>query len=102
MAEMCKRLVYSGLLTFKLPECLPHGQGRKRAVPYCTPFVISIHVEPDEREVELSAQQRWEGFEKLVPAMAGIRRKLSMATKAPVHFCWMFRADPQIERVYGR
>src|SRR5438874_168334 len=66
------------------------------------PMVMSIDVEPDERQVDPAARKRWAGFEVLVARIRHLRPKLAQAMNAPVHFCWTVRLDPQVEHVYGR
>lgn len=64
------------------------------------PIVICIDVEPDEREIDTDSPGRWEGFEKTFEFFQRMRPAFEQATKAPVHYSWFVRMDPQIAHVY--
>ena len=65
------------------------------------PLVLAIDVEPDERYPDPSDPRPWAGFERLVPALESLRRKLTRITSVPARFSWFLRMDPQIETVHG-
>jgi hypothetical protein len=63
-------------------------------------IIFAIDVEPDARK---SIQgDRWEGVAITMRELAGLRCQLEETTRAPVHFNWFLRCDPQIERTWGR
>ena len=65
------------------------------------PLVLAIDVEPDERYPDPSDPRPWAGFERLVPALDSLRRKLTLVTGVRARFSWFLRMDPQIETVHG-
>ncbi len=65
------------------------------------PFVIAIDLEPDLRQPDPSARAPWLGFERLAPVMEAFRARVAAATGRPVRFAWYWRADPQVEAIYG-
>jgi peptidoglycan/xylan/chitin deacetylase (PgdA/CDA1 family) len=65
------------------------------------PFVIAIDVEPDARLPDPHEPARWRGFEGLYPEMMRLRGMLAARTGRPARFAWYWRADPQIEVIYG-
>ena len=66
------------------------------------PVVLCIDVEPDEREIDITAPKEWEGFKKTSGFFIALRSRLEEATQAPVSFSWFVRMDPQIEHAYGQ
>ena len=65
------------------------------------PFILSIHVEPDERVVR-QTNAGWPGFTNLAAYVRSNRARLEDATGHPVRFNWCVRLDPQIEVAFGR
>jgi hypothetical protein len=65
------------------------------------PVVVCIDVEPEGRAIDPDVRADWRGFESACDYFSALRPRLAAATRAPVHFSWFVRMDPQIERVYG-
>jgi hypothetical protein len=65
------------------------------------PVVVCIDVEPEGRAIDPDDRADWRGFESACDYFSALRPRLAAATRAPVHFSWFVRMDPQIERVYG-
>jgi hypothetical protein len=74
------------------------GDGRSEAP---RPFVLSIDVEPPDRQLALAADGDWTGFEETVDLLETLRARLARRTRWPPRFAWFLRADPQIGHVYG-
>lgn len=60
-----------------------------------------IDVEPDARKTP-DAAGGWEGSESALEYLEDMRSKLEEATGVRVQLNWFLRADPQIERTWGR
>lgn len=60
-----------------------------------------IDVEPDARKTP-DAAGGWEGSESALKYLEDMRSKLEEATGVRVQLNWFLRADPQIERTWGR
>src|SRR5690349_17005992 len=74
-----------------------HPAGARRMSRF---IIFAIDVEPDGRK---SIQgDRWDGVAITMRELAGLRCQLEEITRAPVHFNWFLRCDPQIERTWGR
>jgi len=65
------------------------------------PVVWCVDVEPKERQLDDDPGPDWVGVLETVENLERRRSSLQDATGAPVHFSWFWRADPQIEQVYG-
>lgn len=65
------------------------------------PVVVCIDVEPEGRAIDPDVRVDWRGFESALNYFSAFRPRLAAATRAPAHFSWFLRMDPQIERVYG-
>jgi hypothetical protein len=65
------------------------------------PVVLCIDAEPEERVMAMGIKPDWPGFELSHEFFNDLRPRLQEVTGLPVHYCWFFRMDPQIERVYG-
>ncbi|HTS01225.1 MAG TPA: hypothetical protein VMN04_01780 [Thermoanaerobaculia bacterium] len=65
------------------------------------PFVLTIDVEPDVRELDPSRRDEWEGFRRVHAWMEELRPRLAARTGRRVTLNWFLRMDPQIAAVYG-
>lgn len=65
------------------------------------PIILSIDVEPDGRLIPRYERLHWDGFEGCYPFFSELRQNFREITGSPVHFTWFYRADPQINDVYG-
>lgn len=65
------------------------------------PVIVSIDVEPDERQLNGRSRKEWDGFERTLESFDGFRSKLERAIRAPVTFSWFLRMDEQIKQTYG-
>lgn len=65
------------------------------------PIVLCVDVEPFRRQVEEPPEPHWHGVPETFDQLDGWRSWLARATGSPVRFSWFWRADPQIEEVYG-
>lgn len=66
------------------------------------PVITCFDVEPDPRLTVRGRQDSWKGYEGMYAFLSEVRRQVEFTTKAPAHFGWYFRLDPQIEDTYGR
>lgn len=64
------------------------------------PFVLSIHVEPDERVVQVT-DAGWPGFLNLAEYVRSNRARLEDATGHAARFNWCVRLDPQVAVAFG-
>jgi hypothetical protein len=65
------------------------------------PFVLTVDVEPQGRELGSIGEREWPGFLATVGVLEGARRRLRERTRRAPQFSWFVRADPQIERTHG-
>lgn len=65
------------------------------------PILIVTDCEPDLRETRPGAGVPWIGFERYFEFLSGKREEVSRRTRAPAHFSWFWRMDPQIAGTYG-
>jgi hypothetical protein len=65
------------------------------------PFVFTIDVEPDDREIDPHNPAEWNGFRDSHAWLESLRRRLEKRTGRPVALNWFLRMDPQIAAVYG-
>ena len=64
-------------------------------------ILLLIDLEPDPRKTRGSSGE-WEGSHKALPHLEALRRQFQKHTHKPVLFNWFIRADPQIEKSWGR
>jgi len=65
------------------------------------PILLLIDVEPDLRKTRGNSRE-WEGSQKALPQLEALRRQFETHTRRRVLFNWFIRADPQIQKSYGR
>lgn len=65
------------------------------------PILICVDSEPNARSVDPTRKSDWTGFEQTFKFFRELRPRLQSASRAPVHFTWFMRMDPQVEYVYG-
>lgn len=63
------------------------------------PVILCIDVEPDPHRP--TTPEPWRGFERLYPFLQKLRPRMTDTTGVPARLNWSWRADPQIEMVYG-
>lgn len=66
-----------------------------------TPVVLVVDAEPDGFFVPADQPSPWDGFQVGAAFLEGLRGELTAATGHPARFAWFFRADHQVERIYG-
>lgn len=64
-------------------------------------ILMVIDLEPDPRKTR-GISGEWEGSQKALPHLEALRRQFQKHTRRPVLFNWFIRADPQIEKSWGR
>lgn len=64
------------------------------------PIVWMVDVEPARRQIE-EPEAHWGGVPETVALLEQWRPALHDSTGAPVHFSWFWRADPQVDQIYG-
>jgi hypothetical protein len=72
---------------------------RRRGVEI--PVLLCIDIEPDARLVDRDHPEPWHAFERLVPRLEEVRRRLADFTGAAVPITWLIRLDPQIAETWG-
>jgi len=65
------------------------------------PVIFCVDVEPDPRLVNRDAPEPWVGYEATQRYLRDLRPRIEAVTKAPVHYSWFLRMDPQITEPYG-
>lgn len=65
------------------------------------PVITCFDIEPDTHTTHRNGHDLWLGFEHMHVFLSKLRPHLGQLTKAPVHYGWYFRLDPQIDEIYG-
>ena len=65
------------------------------------PVVWCVDIEPFHRQVEEPPEPHWRGVLETMESLDRWRPALQDATGEAVRFSWFWRADPQVEEVYG-
>ncbi|MGI9600898.1 MAG: hypothetical protein ACR2QE_03365 [Acidimicrobiales bacterium] len=65
------------------------------------PIVLTVDVEPDDREADPATTTDWTGFGPTVESFDELREQATVDTGAPARFSWFLRMDPQVEVVHG-
>ena len=71
------------------------------AGPTRRPVLLVIDVEPDARKTS-AGPGGWESSEQALTELEMLRSRLEDATGSRVQLNWFLRADPQVERTWGR
>jgi hypothetical protein len=64
-------------------------------------ILLLIDIEPDPRKTRGNSEE-WEGSQRALPHLEALRREFEKRTRSRVSFNWFIRADPQIQKSYGR
>ena len=64
-------------------------------------ILLLIDVEPEPRKTRGTAEE-WAGSQSALANLQALRRQVEKHTRSPVLFNWFIRADPQIQKSYGR
>lgn len=64
-------------------------------------ILLLIDIEPDPRKTRGNSGE-WEGSHRALPHLEALRRQFETHTRTRVLFNWFIRADPQIQKSYGR
>jgi len=65
------------------------------------PVMLCIDVEPDIREIGLSSQEPWRGYEVMFRYFNEMRGRIGQRLQSRVKYIWFWRADPQVQLAYG-
>ena len=64
-------------------------------------ILLLIDIEPDPRKTRGTSGE-WAGSQTALPHVEALRRKIEKRSGRPVLFNWFVRADPQVEKSWGR